>query len=65
MNLPDMLAFLVGGGITLTAFITLVERIFPSTATKCAEAIKIFIMEVVFDRPGKCRILYFFSCPYV
>jgi hypothetical protein len=41
MNLPDMLVFLVGGGITLTAFITLVERVFSPTATKCAEAIRI------------------------
>jgi hypothetical protein len=41
MNLPDMLAFLIGGGITLTAFVTLVERIFSPTTTKCAEVINI------------------------
>ena len=41
MGLPDMLAFLVGGGITLTAFITLVGKVFTSTASKCADAIRV------------------------
>jgi len=40
MGLPDMLAFLFGGGITLTAFITLVGKVFSSPASKCAETIK-------------------------
>jgi hypothetical protein len=41
MNTLNMLAFLVGGSITLTAFITLVGRLFTSPVTRIAEAIKV------------------------
>jgi len=40
MDIFNMLAFLVGGGITLTAFITLVGRLFTTPVTYSAEAIK-------------------------
>ncbi len=40
MNTLNMLAFLVGGGITLTAFIALVGRLFSTPVTLSAEAIK-------------------------
>jgi hypothetical protein len=41
MDTLNMLAFLVGGSITLTAFITLVERLFTAPVTRIAEAIKV------------------------
>ena len=40
MDIFNMLAFLVGGGITSTAFITLVGRLFTTPVTYSAEAIK-------------------------
>jgi hypothetical protein len=40
MDMLNMLAFLVGGGITLTAFIILVGRLFMIPVNRCAEAIK-------------------------
>ena len=41
MDTLNMLAILVGGSITLTAFITLVERLFTAPVTRIAEAIKV------------------------
>jgi hypothetical protein len=41
MNMLNLLAFLVGGGITLTAFITLIGRLFTTPVMSCAGRIKV------------------------
>lgn len=41
MDMLNMLAFLTGGGITLTAFIAFVGRLFPAPVNRSADVIKI------------------------